>query len=138
MTEPLGKLAYLYIGTANFERDLAYYRDVLGATIVWAFNAFDAKVAAFHVCDGPLFLLADHRPAPSCMPILAVENLAATVEELKRRGWQSEGDRFELPNGPCYKFIDPSGNPLAIIQNDRPDAMERAYADMENKNAIRG
>ena len=71
------------------------------------------------------------------MPILAVENLAATAEELKRRGWESDGDRFDLPNGPCYKFTDPSGNPLAIIQNDRPDAMERSYAEMENKNAIR-
>jgi predicted enzyme related to lactoylglutathione lyase len=137
MIEPLGKLAYLYIGTADFDRDVAYYRDVLGAKVVWAFNAFDAKVAAFRVCDGPLFLLADHRPAPSCMPILAVENLEATVEALKRRGWKSDGDRFDLPNGPCYKFTDPSGNPLAIIQNDRPDAMEKAYADKENKNAIR-
>jgi predicted enzyme related to lactoylglutathione lyase len=137
MSEPLGKLAYLYIGTSDFDRDVAYYRDVLGAELVWAFNAFDAKVAALRVCDGPLFLLADHRPAPSCMPILAVENLEATAEALKRRGWKSDGDRFDLPNGPCYKFTDPSGNPLAIIENDRPDAMERSYADMENKNAIR-
>ena len=34
-------------------------------------------------------------------------------------------------------LTDPSGNPLAIIQNDQPDAMERSYADKENKNAIR-
>ena len=31
MTPPLGTLAYLYIGTADFDRDCAYYANVLGA-----------------------------------------------------------------------------------------------------------
>lgn len=137
MQTPLGKLAYLYVGTAGFERDCAYYREVLEAELVWAFHAFGAKVAAFRVCDGPLLLLADHRPAPSCMPVFAVEDLDATVAELKGRGWQSEGDRFEIPNGPCCRFSDPSGNPLALFQNLRPDSMERAFADEGNPNAIK-
>jgi predicted enzyme related to lactoylglutathione lyase len=137
MQSPLGKLEYLYIGTAAFERDVAYYRDVLGAEVVWAFNAYRAKVAALRLCDGPLFLLADHRPSPSCMPVLAVENLEATIAELKRRGWQSESDSFEIPNGLCYRFADPTGNPFAIFQNLLPDSMEQAFADPSNPNAIR-
>jgi len=137
MQSPLGRLEYLYVGTAAFDRDVAYYRDVLGAEVVWAFAAFGAKVAALRVCDGPLLLLADHRPAPSCMPVLAVENLEVTVGELKKRCWQSEGEPFEIPNGPCYRFTDPSGNPLALFQNLRPNAMEQAYADTSNPNAIR-
>jgi hypothetical protein len=136
-TEPLGKLEYLYLGTADFDRELAYYRDVLGGKLVWAFRAFGARVAAFRVCAGPLFLLADHRPAPSCMPVLAVEDLQATVLELKARGWRSDKDVFEIPNGPCYRFTDPSGNPVAIFQNVRPRAMEQAYADPTNANALR-
>ena len=32
---PFGDLVYLYVGTADFERDLAYYRDTLGAPVVW-------------------------------------------------------------------------------------------------------
>jgi hypothetical protein len=135
---PLGKLAYLYVGTADFDRDAVYYEQVLGATRIWAFNAFGAKVAAFRLCEGPLVLLADHRPALSCMPILTVVNLEATAAELKARGWLSEGDVFEVPNGPCLRFTDPSGNPYALLQNDRPDAMEQAYADSTNQNAIRG
>jgi predicted enzyme related to lactoylglutathione lyase len=137
MQPPLGRLEYLYVGTAAFDRDFSYYRDVLGAEVVWAFHAFGAKVAAFRVCDGPLFSLADHRPAPSCMPVMAVEDLDATVADLKSRGWQSEGDRFEIPNGPCYRFHDPSGNPLALFQNLRPDSMELAFADKDNPKAIR-
>jgi predicted enzyme related to lactoylglutathione lyase len=138
MTPPLGTLQYLYLGTADFDRDCAYYAKVLGAERVWAFNAFGARVAAFRVCGGPLFLLADHRPSPSCMPVLAVADLDAATAALKARGWQSVGEAFEIPNGPCYRFVDPSGNPHALFQNDRPEAMERAYADPDNANAIRG
>src|SRR5262249_2272259 len=103
-----------------------------------AFNAFGARVAAFRACEGPLLLLADHRPAPSWMPVLAVADLDGTVKALLARGWRSEGEAFEIPNGPCYRFADPSGNPYALFQNDSPGAMERAYADPDNPNAIRG
>jgi hypothetical protein len=71
------------------------------------------------------------------MPVLAVADLDATAVALIARGWQSEGEAFEIPNGPCYRFTDPSGNPYALFQNDRPDAMERAYADLTNPRAIR-
>ena len=137
MTPPLGTLEYLYIGTADFDRDCAYYEKVLGAERVWAFHAFGAKVAAFRVCEGPLLLLADHRPAPSCMPVLAVADLDATITALKARGWQSDGEAFEIPNGTCFRCADPSGNPYALFQNDRPEAMERAYAAKDNADAIR-
>jgi hypothetical protein len=137
MTPPLGRIEYLYVGTADFDRDSGYYRAVLGAERVWAFRAFGARVAAFRLGPGPLVLLADHRPAPSCMPILAVADLEAAVAELRARGWRSEGEVFEVPNGPCCRFADPSGNPYALFQNDRPRAMERAYADPDNANAIR-
>ena len=137
MTPPLGTLAYLYIGTADFDRDCAYYAKVLGAERVWAFHAFGARVAAFRVCQGPLVLLADHRPAPSCMPVLAVADLDATITALKAKAWQSDGEPFKIPNGPCCRFADPSGNPYALFQNDRPEAMKRAYADEDNGNAIR-
>jgi predicted enzyme related to lactoylglutathione lyase len=134
---PLGKLAYLDVGTADFERDRAYYEKTLGAERAWAFHAFGARVAAFRLCEGPLVLLADHRPAPSCLPIIAVADLEATAAKLRARGWQSDGEMFEVPNGPCYRFMDPSGNEFAILQDDRPDAMERAYAVLDNPNAIR-
>jgi predicted enzyme related to lactoylglutathione lyase len=137
MTPPLGKLEYLYVGTADFDRDCAYYANVLGAERVWAFHAFGAKVAAFRLGAGPLVLLADHRPAPSCLPIFAVADLHATAADLRARGWRSEGDDFEVPNGPCLRFTDPSGNAYALLQNDRPDAMERAYADATNPHALR-
>jgi hypothetical protein len=32
-----GILTYLYVGSADFERDLAYYREIVGAERVLAF-----------------------------------------------------------------------------------------------------
>ena len=97
-----------------------YYEKVLGATKSWDRTAFGTRVAAVKVCDGPLLLLAGHRPAPSILPIFQVESLNAVEKELKRKGWKPEGGRIEIPNGPCFVFNDPSGNQLAIFQDLRP------------------
>ncbi|HEY0783386.1 MAG TPA: VOC family protein [Thermoanaerobaculia bacterium] len=122
MSLPFLWLEYLYVGTADFVRDLAYYQDVVGAEVAWSFEAFGARVAALRLGGGPLYLLADHRPAGTCMPIYAVINLSDTARQLRARGWIPDGERFDIPNGPCYRFTDPSGNQLAIFQNDRPNA----------------
>lgn len=137
MTPPFGALRFLYTGTADFERDLAFYRHQLGAERVWQFAHFGARVAALRLGDGPLLLLADHRPAPSCMPIYQVADLKATAEALRGRGWRPQGASFEIPNGPCHTFVDPSGNPFAIFEDVRPNAMEGAYADPTNRHAVR-
>jgi len=121
MDAPFQKLEYLYVGTSDFERDLAYYRDVLGSEILWNLTKFGARVAGVRVAEGPLLLLADHRPAPSCMPVYAVKNLDKTARDLRKRGWKSDGSRFEIPNGPCYAFEDPSGNRFAIFENAQPN-----------------
>ena len=120
MALPFTSLAYLYVGTADFERDLAYYRDVLGGEIAWNHTGFGAHVAALRLAKGPLLLLADHRPAPSCMPVFEVDDLKAAAKMLKKRGWKSDGRSFEIPNGPCYAFEDPSKNRFAIFENVRP------------------
>jgi hypothetical protein len=124
---PLGRLKYLYVGTARFEEDLAYYVGVLGAEKVWHFERFGAKVAALRVADGPLLLLADHRPAPSCMLVFAVADLEATATELRSRGWEPQAGPFDIPDGPCYVFADRSGNPLAIFGDVRPDNLSKGW-----------
>ena len=119
----LGDLKYLYVGTSRFDDDLAFYRDVLGAEEVWNFEEFGARVAALRVAAGPLLLIADHRPAPSCLPVFAVEDLDAAVARLESRGWRADSGPFGIPDGPCYLFSDRSGNQLAIFGNVRPDAL---------------
>jgi predicted enzyme related to lactoylglutathione lyase len=134
---PLGVLKYLYVGTSRFDEDLEYYGNVLGAEKVWHFHKFGARVAAFRVAAGPLVLIADHRPAPSCMPVFAVEDLERVAQDLGRRGWRPASGPFDIPDGPCYVFADPSGNQLAVFGNVRPDALVRSYQDPDNEAAVR-
>jgi hypothetical protein len=114
-TLPLGDLKYLHVGTSLFEEDLAYYRDVVGRR--------NPRVAALRVATGPLLLIADHRPAPSCLPVFGVVDLDATVARLQSRGWRADSGPFGIPDGPCYLFSDRSGNQLALFGNVRPDAL---------------
>jgi predicted enzyme related to lactoylglutathione lyase len=121
MAPPFGPLRFLYLGTKDTGRDLKFYEEVLGAKKVWRFREFGADVAAVRLGAGPLVLLADHRDAPSVLPIYEVKDLAATAKELKKRGWKPKSGKFEIPNGPCYVFEDPSGNEYAIFEDVRPD-----------------
>ncbi len=127
MAPPFGKIEYLYVGTSDFERDLAYYTNVLGAKVIWNRLAFGAKVASLRLCKGPQYLLADHRPAPSCLPLFEVPDLKATSKLLRSRGWKSEGRSFEIPPGPCILFKDLSGNELALFENVRPNVMGEGF-----------
>jgi len=131
MAAPFGKLAYLYVGTGDVDRDLEYYTKVLGGTLLWNYHEFGAKVASVRLCDGPQYILADHRHAPSVLPIFEVTDLKATGKHLRSRGWKSAGRSFEIPPGPCLLFKDPSGNELAIFENVRPGLMEGSFGDAD-------
>lgn len=123
---PLGRLEYLYVGSHDVARDLAYYRDVLGAEVVWDFTNFGTRVAGLRLfAQGPMVLLAGHREAPSAMPVFAVDSLDVAESELRGRGWRPEGPRFGLPDGDALLFKDPSGNEMAIYEDTRPHALER-------------
>jgi predicted enzyme related to lactoylglutathione lyase len=121
---PLGTLRFLYTGSSDVKKDLEYYTKVLGAKKIWDFTSFGTRVAAVEVCNGPLLLLAGHRPAPSILPVFQVDNLKTMVKDLKRRGWEPDRGPIEIPNGPCYLFKDPSGNQIAIFQDIRPGLLE--------------
>lgn len=125
-----GRLRFLYTPTKDTGRDVAWYVDVLGAELVWRFQAFGADVAGLRVGDGPLVLLADHRHGP-VLPIWQVDDLAATMRALEAKGWRAEGEPFGIPNGDCVVFKDPSGNELALFEDQRPNAMEDAYSERE-------
>jgi predicted enzyme related to lactoylglutathione lyase len=123
---PFKKLVYVYIGTSSFDRDLDFYGNKLGATLLWNRKAFGARVAAFDLCGEPYLLLADHVKAPSKRLIYEVEDLEEAVKELKGRGWEPEGGSFEIPDGPCINFKDASGNEYAILQMSRPHILEES------------
>ena len=120
---PFGPLRYLYIGSSDIQKDLDYYTQVIGAKKIWDLSSFGTRVAAIRLGEGPIVLLAAHRPAKSCILIFEVKDLAATSKRLREKGWKPEGEKFEIPEGRCYRFNDPSGNPLALLQIVRPNVL---------------
>lgn len=132
----LGALRYLYIGTGRFAEDLAFYREVLGAELVWHFRRFGAEVAALRLGEGPLYILADHRPAKSTLPIYAVDDLEAFRSAAEARGLKG-AHTVETPDGPCLVFHDVTGNEVGALEEVRPRMLEGAWRDSSNTHAVR-
>ena len=124
---PFKRLAYVYIGTSDYDADHEFYEKRLGADVVWEFRKFGARVAAFDLCGEPYLLLADHVKSPSKRLIYEVDDLDEAVGVLKGRGWRPEGGRFEIPDGPCINFKDGSGNEYALLQMSRPRILEEGF-----------
>ena len=124
MTGLFKRLAYIYVGSGDFDKDRKFYKETLGARLVWERHAFGAKVAAFDVAGEPYILIADHVKPPSKRLIYEVDDLEKASTELKAKGWRSDGGEFEVPDGPCVNFKDPSGNEYALIEMVRPRLFE--------------
>jgi predicted enzyme related to lactoylglutathione lyase len=124
MAVAIRRLTYLYVGSADVPADLAFYRDRLGAEVVWDREAMGTHVAAVRIGDGPLVLLADHREAGAVLPIWTVDDLDAALAELNRRGWTGPTNRVEVPDGPCLLLSDPSGNEIGLLHQVRPEILE--------------
>ena len=135
--EGIGELVYLYVGTDDVARDLDFYCKALGAALVWRFEAFATEVAAVRLGPGPLVLLAEHRDTPSCLPIWAVADLDQAVERLAASGFEANGETAGTPDGPVHVFRDPSGNEVALLRQDRPNALDAAFTDPDNPRAVR-
>ena len=118
------RIAYIYVGTSDYEGDCDFYLNALGARKVWEFREFGARVAAFDLCGEPYLLIADHVEAPSKRLIYEVDDIGAARRQLEARGWKSDGGGFEIPDGPCINFKDKSGNEYAILQMTRPRILE--------------
>jgi len=131
------ELRFLYLGSDDTSADLAAWLRVPGAAMRWRFHAFDADVAAVDLGSPPLVLIADHRPAGSVLPIYGVDDLAAATADLVDGGWRVELGPMGTPEGDATALVDPSGTALALLQVDRPGAMDAAYADEANTHAVR-
>jgi predicted enzyme related to lactoylglutathione lyase len=124
---PFGPLTYVYVGSSDTKADLAFYTTVLGGDMEWEFHGFGAHVAAVRLGDGPLFLLADHRPPKSTIFIYRVDDLAAEQKRLAKRGWKKTSDPVEVPDGPVLVLHDPTGNEIGLLEQVRPNALTKEY-----------
>lgn len=131
------ELRFLYIGSTDTERDLASWLAVPGARLRWRFHNFGADVAAVDTGHPPLILIADHRPAGSVLPIYAVDSLEHTGAEIGAAGWVLELGPVGTPEGLTSVWHDAGGTTIALLEVERPDALDAAFADQTNSHAIR-
>jgi len=118
-------LDVLYVPSRDIEADLAFYRDVLGARVVFAIEAMDTRVAEVAIgSGGPRLVLADHLGGDAPVLLHRVSDLDETLAQLGTRGLRLER-RMELPLGPCATFRSPGGQRLGLYQLTRPEVDER-------------
>ena len=121
-------LDYLYVPARDIEASMRYYTDQLRGELVWKIHAFNTWVAAVRLSPtGPLILLADHRHGDTPILIDRVERLETTSPRCVFKAGYRRAVHFEIPNGPCYTFRDPTGVRLAIYENQRPE-VNREFA----------
>jgi catechol 2,3-dioxygenase-like lactoylglutathione lyase family enzyme len=133
----LGPPAYLYVGVDDVRAAIDFYERALGAEFLWHFRRFGTEVAAVRVsATGPKVLLAEHRAAPSCIPIWTVADLDAVVAHLAAAGFADRGVSDGTPDGPVHVLRDLDGNELGFLQQDVPDALVAHYSDGTDEHAV--
>jgi hypothetical protein len=121
---PFLSLDFLYTPSRDVAADLAVFEDVLGARVRFAIDGIGTRVAAVELAEGaPLILLADHLEGERAIAVFRVEDLPATIDELRSRGW-TPVRIFEIPHGPCCSFTTSGGHRIALYQLTRPEVAE--------------
>src|SRR6185369_14620011 len=78
-----GQLDFLYTPSVDVAADSRYFREVLGAEVVFAIEAMGTKVAMVRLSGmGPAILLTDHLDGDRPILVYRVENLAEAVAAL--------------------------------------------------------
>jgi hypothetical protein len=130
----VGELRFLYVGTDDTEAAVAQWVEHLGAQLRWRFQAFGADVAGVALGDGPLVLLADHRPAGTVLPIWGVDSLDEALTSLAATAGHVTGP-LGTPEGDAV-VVELDGVELALLEVTRPGAMDDAYTDPANTRRV--
>ena len=115
-------LDFLYMPSRDPAGELAHFERALGAEVVFAIEAFGARVAMVRLAGGPPdLLLADHLEGERPVLVYRVTDLDAAVAQLEAAG-ADPGPRFGIPHGPCCEVTTPGGHRLALYELTRPEA----------------
>ncbi len=122
MTDPFEQLDFIYTPSSDVARDMRYFTDVLGGTLLFSIEGMGARAALVKLMDSPPHvLLTDHLEGERAILVYRVTDLDASLEELEKRGW-TRAETFVIPHGPCCSFTAPGGHRIALYQLTRPEA----------------
>jgi hypothetical protein len=121
---PFEGLDFIYTPSRDIAADVEQFT-AIGAELVFAIEAFGARVAMVRLAAGPPELvLADHLDGERPILVYRVAELGVAAAELHRRGFAVSA-QFGIPHGPCCELTTPSGQRIAIYELTRPGAPER-------------
>ncbi len=105
----------------NFDATVAWYRDVLGLSVMSLEPDEFCMLAPPGSTGSALALATDHpdricaRPGTGWTPILEVEDFDATVAELRQRGVSFDAEEEGTDEGyRLVRVLDPEGNAIGI------------------------
>jgi len=114
-------LDYLYFAAPDVDEAVRFYTEALGGTLIWRIRDASTTVAAVRLTESdPLVLLADHLDVGEGLAVYRVRSLSEVRDRLSEHGWSTEGEPFELPQGPCLVIRDPGRQRVAAYECVRP------------------
>jgi hypothetical protein len=118
-------LDFLYMPSRDAARDLAYFTQSLGGTLVFAIEAFETRVAMVDLTGSPpAVLLAEHLEGDQPVLVYRVENLEQSISELEARS-VNVAARFGIPHGPGAELALAGPQRIALYELTRPKVPER-------------
>jgi len=122
MRDPFEQLDFIYTPSSDVPRDMTYFTEVLGGTLLFSVEGMGARAALIKLTEQPPHvLLTDHLEGERAILVYRVGDLEAALADLETRGWKRE-ETFEIPHGPCCSFTAPGGHRVALYQLTRPEA----------------
>jgi hypothetical protein len=122
MSDPFEQLDFIYTPSNDVARDMKYFTEVLGGTLLFSVEGMGARAALIKLTEQPPHvLLTDHLEGERAILVYRVSDLEAALADLEARGWKRE-ETFEIPHGPCCSFTAPGGQRVALYQMTRPEA----------------
>src|SRR5688500_15410685 len=115
----------LYMPSRDAAADVVFYRDILGARVVFAIEAMGTRVAEVSLAaEGPRLVLAGHLGGEAPILLHRVADLDEALRELAGSAVEPE-HRVELPLGPCATLRTPGGHRIGFYELTRPEVDER-------------
>ena len=106
---------YIELPSRDLEAAKAFYSKLFG----WKLTAFGPTYAATMTGDVDIGLQGDKSEATLApLPVIAVEDLEATLQAVNAAGGVIVKPIFAFPGGRRFHFRDPNGNELAAVTAD--------------------
>jgi hypothetical protein len=116
------QLDFLYMPTDDVAAEVEHFTTALGAELVFAIEAFGARVAMVTLAGvPPAVMFADHLDGERPVLVYRVADLDAAVAELHAE----DAPRFGIPHGPCVELHTPAGHRVALYELTRPEVPQR-------------